>query len=130
MPTNRTPIDRRRRAPRVTLAAVKIFVEMRRCACTFDPEDRYDKCAGCERWWELHKHLSRELHCKPWEFPAIENPDAGNPELPGTHNYERWRPDERGRALWRALDTGAREMRRAERARRRAEAAAPSSPEA
>jgi hypothetical protein len=87
--TRRIPI-RRRRAPPVSLTAVKIFREMLRCP-------------GCERYWELSSHLHRELKCKPWE-QAVEDPDAGNPEPAGTYNYEHWRPDEGARARWRALE--------------------------
>jgi len=131
--TRRTPIARRHRPP-VSLTAIKIFEEMmERCPCTCDDSPSvcgdFDKhpfrdCPGCKRWWELHSHLSREVRAKPWEYPCIEDPDAGNPEPPGTYNYTRWKPDERGHALWRALEEGVRQMRREERARRHAAAAA------
>src|SRR5262249_32215020 len=98
---------------------------MRRCICTGDPGDKLCRCAGCNRWWELHEHLSDEVRAKVWEFPVVEDPRAGNPEPPGTLNHTRWRPDERGRALWRALTAGACQLRREERARRIAARAQP-----
>jgi hypothetical protein len=125
--TRRTPISRQR-TPQVTPTAVKIFEAMRRCVCTCDPDDRFDECPGCKRWWDLHHHLSHELGCKPWEFPCIEEPRGRNPEPTSTYNHELWQPDLAAQERWRALEDGAREMRRAERAARRAKAAPPRSP--
>ena len=33
---------------------------------------RLNRCASCERWWELHRALNAELNLEPWEFPAVE----------------------------------------------------------
>jgi hypothetical protein len=119
MPTKRTPIARQHNAP-VTETAIKLFIQMQRLRCTCDPEKRFDECPGCERWKALEEHLGRELGCRPWEYPAIQDPRAGNPEPPGTYNYERWQPDLKARERWKALARGTRELRRQERQARRA----------
>jgi hypothetical protein len=123
--TRRTPIARSRTPP-VTPEAVRLFRAMQRCRCTCEP-DRvgHKQCAGCERWWDLHTELRRETRSKLWDWPCIEDPSEGNPHPPGTYNHERWKPDLEARELWRALDQGAREMRRQERAARCAKAAQP-----
>src|SRR5262245_44749719 len=92
MPTKRTPIARSHNAP-VTETAIKIFMQMQRLRCTCDPNKRFGTCPACERWKILEQHLSHELQCRVWEYPCIQDPRAGNPEPPGTHNYERWTPD-------------------------------------
>src|ERR1700758_2226251 len=107
--TRRTPINRQHRPP-VSVRAVRLFMKMRRCR-------------DSDRWWDLHTELRREVGAKLWEWPCIEDPRAGNPEIPGTYNYERWKPDEKARERWRALEQGARELRRQERAAWRAKAA-------
>jgi len=103
--TRRTPIARSRE-PQVTETAVKIFTQMQRCSG--------------ERWWDLHDYLRRELHAKLWEWPCIEDPREGNPHAPGSYNHEHWEPDLKAQERWKALERGAREMRRQERAARRA----------
>lgn len=106
--TRRTPIDRSRK-PQITITAIRLFERMRRC--------RDD-----DRWWALHGSLCDELGTWPWEWPAIENPAGGNPHPPGTANHASWEPDEEARERWRALEAGARELRKREREARRAKA--------
>jgi len=91
--TRRTPINRQHKPP-VSELAIRLFMKMQRCR-------------NCDRWWDLHTELRREVGAKLWEWPCIEDPHAGNPEKPGTYNYERWKPDEKARARWRALEQGA-----------------------
>ena len=107
----RTPINRQHKPP-VSELAIRLFMKMQRCR-------------NCDRWWDLHTELRREVGAKLWKWPCIEDPHAGNPEKPGTYNYERWKPDEKARARWRALEQGARELRRREREVRRAAKAIP-----
>src|SRR5215471_7573426 len=111
MPTRRTPVARQHTS-QLSLTAIKLFMEMRRCRCTCDPDVRFDICPGCERWDELDDHLCVELGLKPWEFPTFENPSA--------RVHPTCQPDERARKLWLALEAGARELRRDERAARKA----------
>ena len=107
--TRRTPI-KRSWAPQITPTAIKLFEQMRRCRCTCSPNS--EDCPGCKRWWDLHDHLSHELHCKPWNFPAIEDPRTPNPYPPGTHAHMTWEPDREAQEMWRALDAASREVRR------------------
>jgi len=111
MTTKRVPVNRQRQA-QITPTAIKLFVEMRRCRCTCDPDVRFPpKCDGCKRYDDLDDHLRHELDCKPWNFPTLEDPDAPL--------HPTCRPDEEARELWRALEAGARELRRREREARR-----------
>jgi hypothetical protein len=109
MPTKRTPIARQHTPP-VSERAIKLFMQMQKCR-------RYSS-----RWWSLHNELHDLSHSKLWNWPCVEDPREGNP--PGTYNHRHWTPNEEARALWRALDAGARELRRQERAIRRAKAEA------
>jgi hypothetical protein len=121
--TRRTPISRQY-TPSITETAIKVFMEMQRCYCTCPPRDpdnpgaRKD-CSGCAKWWALHSDLCHELGKRPWQWPCIEDPRAGNPEPLGTLNHAEWRPDEEARARWRALEAGARELRRQQRQAKR-----------
>src|SRR5262245_25775226 len=122
--TRRTPI-RRQHEPPVSETAIKIFMQMQRLVCTCTPDKPFEDCPGCKEWSDLHSHLHRELGAKVWEWPCIENPAWGNPEPPGTHNHERWQPDLKAQERWKALERGAREMQRQDRAAQRAKAAEP-----
>jgi hypothetical protein len=119
--TRRTPI-RRQHEPQINEAAVRLFIAMQRLRCTCDPNNRFYECPGCKQWRDLEHRLSREIGAKIWEYSCIENPRTGNPEPLGTYNHARWQPDEKGRERWRALEQGAKELRRRERAIRRAKA--------
>lgn len=123
----RKPLFHPVHAQPITETAVKIFLQMRRCRCTCEPDERgyrpFD-CAGCNRRDELDDLLRAELKSKPWEWPTFENPYV--PVHPTC------KPDERGRKLWLALEAGIRELRRREREARRAARQAstpPTSPE-
>ena len=44
--------------------ALQIFREMKALPCSCTPEAharRAEKCAGCQRWWELEPHLRHAL---------------------------------------------------------------------
>jgi hypothetical protein len=99
----------------ITPTAIKVFTEMRRCVCSCAPIDwdgayweRGELCDGCRRYWNLHGHLHKELRAKPWQWPVIERPTARNPYPAGSAAAKDWRPDERGRELWRLLEQAAR----------------------
>lgn len=95
MSTKRIPIKRDLNA-RITLRAVELFRAMEALECTCEPTTWGDdgnwrnpppSCASCEKWWDLHNQLWRELGAKPWEWPCIWDPDAPS-SLPETHaNY-------------------------------------------
>jgi hypothetical protein len=106
--TKRVPLSRQHTPP-VSERAIRLFIKMQ----------RYPRTWRDDRWWDLEQELRHEVHAKLWDYPCIEDPAEGNPETPGTGNYDRWRPNETARALWRALNAGARELRRRERAARR-----------
>jgi hypothetical protein len=118
----RKPLAHPARAQRITETAIRIFLQMRRRRCTCDPDDRGYRprdCAGCKRWNELDELLRTELKSGPHEWPTVEDPKA--------RVHPTCQPDERGRKLWRALEAGARELRRKEREARCA-ARQPSTP--
>jgi len=111
----RKPLLHPARNQPITETAVKVFLQMRRCRCTCEPDDRGYRpldCAGCKRWNELDELLRSELKSGPHEWPTVENPHISA--------HPTCKPDERGRRLWLALEAGARELRRKERAARRA----------
>jgi hypothetical protein len=107
MPTNRTPRQPAQRIP-VTERAIRLFMRMRR----YEERD--------ERWWDLHNELFDEVHAKPWNWPCVQPPDACADDFapPGTRNHRTWKPNLAAQALWRALEDGARELRRRDRAAR------------
>jgi hypothetical protein len=37
------------------------------CRCG---DDIHHQCEACEKWWERHSELHRELKLRLWEFPA------------------------------------------------------------
>ena len=121
MGTKRTPIGRPPRA-RISRQAIALFREMEAIVCTCLPRDwneywKHEECAGCKRWWELHSDLHDELELKPWQWPAYRNPaDDTNWWPVGSPMWERWVPDEEGRAQWRLLEAASRELAEAEKA--------------
>jgi hypothetical protein len=66
----------------------------------------HQRCAGCERWWDLRAELRRELRCKLWGWPCIEDAHEGNPYPPGTYNHEHWQPDLKAQERWKAIGRG------------------------
>ena len=105
MATKRTPLrrDARMRIPPEALAA---FRTMRTLAeqCTCEPIDRHRRCDACEGWWCAHSVLHDALGLKPWQWPAVEDPETTCPYPAGSYAADRWRLDERAVALWRQLD--------------------------
>jgi len=103
----------------ITPRAVELFTEMKAFACTCAPIDwdgAYwvrDRCEGCEQWWTLHAELHRELRARLWDWPVVESPNSACPYPAGSAAAQAWKPDEEARARWRALEAGARELRRA-----------------
>jgi hypothetical protein len=78
MTTNRTPINRPP-ITRITPKAVNLFRRMQ------EVKD------GSDEWWELHAKLHDELQLKPWEWPAIEHPNAES-DLPDSAAGAQWFP--------------------------------------
>jgi hypothetical protein len=108
MSTKRVPLHRR---PGTTISdeAVRLFAAMEALECTCPEPDEHGwrvRCAGCKERWRLDSKLHDELRLRPWET-CIEDPAAGNPEPPGTHNAARWRPDEGARRRYRDLKAAA-----------------------
>ena len=54
--TRRTPINRQHKPP-VSELAIRLFMKMQRCR-------------NCDRWWDLHTELRREVGAKLWEWHA------------------------------------------------------------
>ena len=113
MPTNRTPIVRRSTAtisPRALEAFRRLVALESQCTC---PPDRQPVCAACDEWWRMQSVIGRELHLRPWHFPAVEYEGMAD-----------WPPNEAARALWRLFEQAASEpepRRGRKRARREPE---------
>jgi hypothetical protein len=115
MATKRTPI-RRAAKVRITPEAIAAFEAMRaaRARCTCSPIDwlgdfwRRRPCDACEVWWRAHKVLHSALALRPWEWPAIQDPEEPCPYPAGSYAAGRWRLDERAVALWQQLEEASR----------------------
>jgi hypothetical protein len=113
--TKRKPVGRplRQKITPEILATFRTMQELESaCSCeSIDWTDRnYTKhrpCAACDEWWGRHAILHRSLNLKPWEWPAVENPDALNPYPEGSQAAQDHKPDLRGRELYRALEKAA-----------------------
>jgi hypothetical protein len=71
MSTNRTPIQRPA-LKMISLHAIDLFAAMGKLRCTCPPPSlKRSPCPGCERWYDLHDDLHRELGCRPWEWPCV-----------------------------------------------------------
>ena len=107
MTTKRRPL-RRDLKRRITPEAIDAFrrMEALRAACTCAPRDwageywKHRQCASCEEWWAVHNVLHGGLGLKPWEWPAIEHPEAGCPYPEGSFAARQWKRDERGVELY------------------------------
>jgi hypothetical protein len=79
--SKRTPIHRSL-IMQITSRAVAIYEQMRRIHCTCLPREysaRYvPPCASCDKWWDLHNELHRELKLKVWHWPAIPSISGGS----------------------------------------------------
>jgi hypothetical protein len=73
MPTRRRPIKRllRTRVSPDVLAAFSRLQEAE-AACTCGG----DSCSACDAWWHNHNVIHGALGLKPWQWPAVLNPDA------------------------------------------------------
>src|SRR5262249_14998665 len=117
-------------ALQITPLAIRLFTEMKAISCTCAPRDwdgkygEHKRCAGCERWWELHAQLHDEFGCRPWKWPCIQSPTAVCPYPPGSPAAQSWRPDESAQQMWQALARAAREARPTKTALEAAEAKA------
>ena len=89
MTTKRTPLrrDMRRRITPEAIAAVR----------------RIEIAQNSDEWWAAHNALHEALGLKPWEWPAIEHPEAQCPYPAGSFAAKQWKRDERGVALYREL---------------------------
>ncbi len=96
----RTPIRRSSRGLQITAKAIAAFEEMQICRplCTCDPIDwggnywQREECPACEDWWRHHGVLWNELNLRPWEWPAIQHPNARSPYPEGSEATRRWKP--------------------------------------
>lgn len=110
MVTKRTPI-RRATKTQFTPAALAAFKEMLKLKtkCSCEPInwekhwERGRRCAACDQWCEQHSILHHELKLPPWEFPAVENPDAESP-YPEGHINRTLPPDLEAQQRYRALE--------------------------
>lgn len=81
MSTKRTPIGRPPKR-RITAKAVELFRQMEETECSCERINwngdywDHERCAGCERWSQLHGELHRELRAAPWQWPVYEGPDV------------------------------------------------------
>jgi hypothetical protein len=88
---------------------VRLFRQMERLECTCPERDwsgeywKHTPCAGCERWWELHSLLHDALSLRPFDWPAIESPDARNPYPAGSPAAVQWEPGREAQARYVAL---------------------------
>jgi hypothetical protein len=118
MPTTRTPIGRGPSKPKITPAAIAAFKRMQKleAACTCKPidwEGKYwerEECKACEQWWEEHSILFHELKLPPWEWPAIERPDACSPYPKGSRADQSWKSDLAAQVRYRALEQAVEEV--------------------
>jgi hypothetical protein len=71
MVTTRTPINRQPRSP-ITPQAIELFRQIVEAddSCTCDDFS----CEHCARFWKLQGALSRELKCRPWQYPPVIPP--------------------------------------------------------
>src|SRR3954447_14558774 len=59
-------------AVQITPRAIDLYVAMGKLKCTCPPPSpTRSPCPSCERWYDLHDELHRELGCKPWEWPCV-----------------------------------------------------------
>jgi hypothetical protein len=109
MTTKRVPISRKSKT-QITAKAIAAFCEMQRlesiCSCeeVAWPKAR-DLCVACTAWWAHHSILVDELGLRPWQWPAVENPDAPDPYPAGSLAAQQWQPDHEAR--YRALERAA-----------------------
>ena len=87
MVTTRTPINRPPRS-HITPRAIELFKQMQGC--------------DGELSQQLHNELHDELQLKPWQWPAIVDPDEGQTEYPEYTGGGQWHPQ--AQALWRELE--------------------------
>jgi hypothetical protein len=83
MSTKRIPVNRPQ-VVQITPRAIDLYEDMARlrCSCPSPKPPTQGPCPGCERWYDLHEELHRELGCKLWEWPAVarQSPSrAGSP---------------------------------------------------
>jgi hypothetical protein len=100
--TRRVPISRRSTAP-ITPAALEAFKRLvvLDAQCVGEPGGciPHQRCASCDSWWHMQGIISRELHVRPWIWPACE-PAQGRGE---------WTPAPEAVALWDAFEQAAHE---------------------
>ena len=119
MTTTRTPIGRAPRAAQITPRAIAAFRKMQRlemkCTCAPDWEGKYfehEQCRACDQWFRQHRILHGELNLQPWQWPAIENPDAVSPYPPGSEAALNDKPDLEAQERCRMLERAAAEAER------------------
>ena len=111
MSTKRTPIGRPPSGRQFSPKALAAFREMRKLEeqCTCPPRDwggkywEFERCEACKEWWRQHSLLHDELRLEPWEWPAVEHPDAVSPYPEGSHAANNWKPDLEAQERYRAL---------------------------
>jgi len=75
--TRRVPLARLPTA-QITPRAVELFEAMGRLRFTCPPPSpSRSLCGGCQRWYDLHDELHRELGAKPWQWPVVARQSSG-----------------------------------------------------
>jgi hypothetical protein len=90
---------------------------MRQLRCTCPPQEidwkgAYwldtiaPRCAGCERWWELHNKMFEVWpNVRPWFWPIVANPASRCPYPPDHANVPEWhRTLEEAGGRWREIE--------------------------
>ncbi|KRQ02410.1 hypothetical protein [Bradyrhizobium manausense] len=86
---------------RISPKAIEIFKAMQElsgCVCAV----MTSRCPVCDECWRLHNELHDELQLKPYQWPAIVNPDEGESVYPPESGGAAWHPQ--AKALWRELE--------------------------
>jgi hypothetical protein len=117
MVTKRTRTERPIRFV-ITPLAIAAFQRMQQLEeeCTCEEIDwggeywKHESCAACEEWWHHHATLHDELKLRPWEWPAVEHPEAESPYPEGSNADRNWKPDLEARERYRLLEIALKEM--------------------
>jgi hypothetical protein len=72
MTTNRIPVQRPAQTM-ISHRALDLFIAMGKlcCSCPSPKPVTQSPCRGCDRWYDLHDELHRELGCKLWDWPCV-----------------------------------------------------------
>jgi hypothetical protein len=117
MTTTRRPVRPPTRI-HFTSEAIVAFLRMQeveqQCTCKpidYDGPVRERQCDACLEWWRLHSILHGELRLRPWQWPAIEDPESPNPFPAGSPAAASWSRDETACQRYLELDDAAKAFR-------------------